>query len=536
MSARLLPSLCALFALAFATLLGACSGCKSAASPHAGDGDDGGGAPTLRLYLVSDMAGALEPCGCTKDQLGGMDHFGAYVTGERGAAPASVVAAAGPLFFMDPALKPDHKDQDVAKAHAIAHVFGQLGFAAFAPSQNEQAAGADELSSLAKDTGGALLDAGARAVRDVGGAKVCFVGVGPASAADATAEEQAATQVRGAVDACKKEGAKLFVALSSIGRGPAKRLADRVPELHVIVVGDTKAAGDLNGEAAAPELIGKTLVVQAANHLQSVSVLDFFVRDGSYDFADATGVERERQRQDLSRRIDDLHIKISNWERDAKIPAADLAARKADLQKLEQERAALDVAPPPASGSYFRFATKEIRVTLGTDPRIAAALGAYYKDVNDHNKVAFAGRKPPPAAPDQASYIGVEACTECHAEERAFWNGTKHAHAYATLSKEFKEFNLDCVGCHVSGYDKPGGAAVVGNELLQNVQCESCHGPGSKHAKEPYDNQLITEKPQPTTCVSCHHPPHVEQFDPNAKREEIIGPGHGMPLDAGVHD
>ena len=30
--------------------------------------------PSLRLYLVSNVAGALEPCGCRKDMLGGMDH------------------------------------------------------------------------------------------------------------------------------------------------------------------------------------------------------------------------------------------------------------------------------------------------------------------------------------------------------------------------------------------------------------------------------------------------------------------------------
>ena len=33
--------------------------------------------PTLRLYLVSNLAGALEPCGCVKDMLGGVDHFAA---------------------------------------------------------------------------------------------------------------------------------------------------------------------------------------------------------------------------------------------------------------------------------------------------------------------------------------------------------------------------------------------------------------------------------------------------------------------------
>ena len=91
----------------------------------------------------------------------------------------------------------------------------------------------------------------------------------------------------------------------------------------------------------------------------------------------------------------------------------------------------------------------------------------------------------PPPEKGQARYVGVEACTDCHDDARKVWDKTPHAHAYATLQKDFKEYNLDCVSCHVTGYDKPGGSTVTYNEKLQNVQCEKCHGPGSLHAKAP---------------------------------------------------
>src|SRR6185436_10713012 len=57
--------------------------------------------PTVRLYVVSDLAGALEPCGCVKDQKGGLDHAAAFISGEKKRAPASAIVSAGPLFFMD---------------------------------------------------------------------------------------------------------------------------------------------------------------------------------------------------------------------------------------------------------------------------------------------------------------------------------------------------------------------------------------------------------------------------------------------------
>jgi len=98
------------------------------------------------------------------------------------------------------------------------------------------------------------------------------------------------------------------------------------------------------------------------------------------------------------------------------------------------------------------------------------------------------------------------------------------------LSTQFKEFNLDCVSCHVTGYEKPGGSTVTVNEKLRSVQCEECHGPGSAHAKSPAVPGLISASPKLESCVSgCHHPPHVEGFDPQVAKQFIIGPGHGMP-------
>jgi hypothetical protein len=97
------------------------------------------------------------------------------------------------------------------------------------------------------------------------------------------------------------------------------------------------------------------------------------------------------------------------------------------------------------------------------------------------------------------------------------------------LSTQFKEFNLECVGCHVTGYERAGGATVTHVDKLRDVQCEVCHGPGSKHVRLPSDPSAIVADPAPDRCLECHHPPHVEGFDSALKMKEILGPGHGMP-------
>jgi hypothetical protein len=154
-------------------------------------------------------------------------------------------------------------------------------------------------------------------------------------------------------------------------------------------------------------------------------------------------------------------------------------------------------------------------------------LAAYYRLVNETNRVQLADRIPPPVPAGQAGYIGIDRCAGCHRSEKRFWAKTVHAKAYATLSTESKEFNLDCVSCHVTGYGRPGGSTVTHVDKLKDVQCEVCHGPGSLHAEAPTTVHVPTPKPDAQLCLGCHHPPHVEGFDAVAKMGEIIGPGHG---------
>src|SRR6516164_9052357 len=104
----------------------ACQGCHG--SPFSAGGRSptaaaAAGKPTVRLYVVSTVAGALEPCGCSKDQLGGVDHLAAYLTSQAAAAPASLAVGAGPMLFLDPRLRSGDSAQDVWKAEAIAGAF-----------------------------------------------------------------------------------------------------------------------------------------------------------------------------------------------------------------------------------------------------------------------------------------------------------------------------------------------------------------------------------------------------------------------------
>lgn len=533
-----------ILAIVAAASAAACQGCKPPAPGAVTVEDAAAARPTVRLYVLSTVAGALEPCGCTKDQLGGIDHLAALIESQRDEAPGRLVVSAGPLLFTDPEVKEERASQDAWKAEAMALAAKEIGLTAWAPGENDWALGADALVKYSEQSGAVLLGGnlqGAKGVqgvlvREVSGVKVGLIGVsdpkGRTGAYPAGVQAGPALDaMRAGVEEAKRQGARIFVGLAALPRGEALRLADHVPELHVLVLGKPSERGDGNDGPKPPVLIGSTLVVETPNHLQSVAVVDLFVRDGGEGplvFTDAGGVARAEELMSLSARIRELEIRINGWEGDKTVSAKDLADRKADLERLRAEKAKLEAAKTEVSGSFFRYRAVEVRETLGVDKDVAAQLLAYYKRVNAHNKEAFADRVPVPPAKGEASYIGVDACTNCHDEERKVYDATAHARAYATLQRDFKEFNLDCVSCHVTGYGKPGGSTVTHNASLQNVQCEECHGPGSLHAENPEKKGLIVLAPPPESCVSqCHHPPHVEGFDPVAKMELILGPGHG---------
>jgi hypothetical protein len=500
---------------------------------------------------LSTVAGALEPCGCSKDQLGGIDHLAAFIAQGRANATATALVAAGPLFFIDPTLSPQKATQDKWKAEALAASLAKLSPLGWAPGANDYAAGPEDLKKLEGAAKLTRLGANVPAADGFnagsvvtypageGSLRVGYLGlIDPKVVAGAAGGVVASTPVdalRERVKAMRAEGANLIVLSAAMQRGEALRLVDAVADVDILVAGKPVEKGDLNDKPKAAQLVGQTLVVETSNHLQTVAVVDLFVREAPaagapIKLADAGGVTRTEEIVGVTDQIRDLEHRINGWEKDKGVKPADLAARKADLEALRRKKADMEKeAPPPPTGSYFRYQLVEVREKLGSDKDVAAEILEYYKRVNEHNKGAFANRKPEPAAEGQASFMGLANCTSCHAEERAVWDKTPHAHAYETLQKDFVEYNLDCVGCHVTGYEKPGGSTVTFVENLKDVQCEVCHGPGSLHANDPKKKGLIVVKPDPKSCVSeCHHPPHVEGFDPVAKMRQVLGPGHGL--------
>lgn len=494
--------------------------------------------PSLRIAVVSSVAGAIEPCGCVEDMLGGIDHAGAYLQSASD-APLLVVGA-GPMLFMDPTLPVDRAQQDRWKAEALVGAFRDVGLHAWAPGLNDYALGAEELARLtaggpallAANLGGATGGTQRTTTLSVGGLRVGLTGVSRPLRAGVGPEGltigDPVAELREAAKALAAQGAALKIALVALPRGEALRLVEGVPDFQLVVLGKAFDQGESNDPVTPPATVGRTLVVEAPNHLQALYVVDLFVKDGQLELVD--GASDSAERDALVRRIEELERRIDAAERAGTVAPADLAARRADLAAARQELAVLERNAAPPERSHYRARVVEVRERLGTNDRVKARLDEYYRRVNDHNRVAFRDRKPPPVPEGASGYIGAVRCATCHQQEFAFWTTTPHARAYPTLEVQNKQFNLECVGCHVTGYEEPGGSTVTAVQSLENVQCETCHGPGSRHAENPGDLTLIEGRPSQALCgPKCHHVPHVKPDWSAAKVwAQILGPGHGF--------
>ena len=125
-------------------------------------------------------------------------------------------------------------------------------------------------------------------------------------------------------------------------------------------------------------------------------------------------------------------------------------------------------------------------------------------------------------------FAGAQTCLTCHPSAYYKWEGSKHAHAFATLQAKKKEEDPECVSCHVLGAkDKGGFVSLAASPQFANVQCETCHGPRLAHSKLPSEKPTLATAPA-KVCSSGHNAQHSPAFKQDEYWAKIVhgkGPG-----------
>ena len=109
-------------------------------------------------------------------------------------------------------------------------------------------------------------------------------------------------------------------------------------------------------------------------------------------------------------------------------------------------------------------------------------------------------------------YLGEKTCRRCHEMEYQMYTSQLHAHAFETLVKNQRDSTPECLPCHVVGMGQAGGfVSKQATPDLVNVQCENCHGIGTKH---PVEGSIVG----PDACITCH----THEQSPNFQYDEMV--------------
>jgi len=496
------------------------------------------------IFAFARVLGTIAPCGCTTEPLGGLQYAFGHI--EAQSRPQTrLVLEPGSFLFPDPAGPEAARDeaswaQAEQRASALQSRFAGLG------GQLVSGLGPTDLSSPRGDMAlerwplpRVLANSRSFDARGVQGHRLVRLGdatlgidagvtaaIDPALAPTIEAEALAGSVGR-EVAAMRQAGAELAIVLLQGSRARAEQLAREVEGIDLIVVGVPEGL-ERTRLGGPPARIGRTWVVEPGEQAQTVTHLRLQIEPAAaakLPSGDEWTVipTHETQARELAR----LDARLEKFRGDA-------SADQAYITRIEQERAALAAKleqPPPVSGAVaVTLEQAKITCHLEADRNAAAALRNYDDWVATQNQRRFTGVKAPPPAKGQPGYVGGEQCAACHSDEAEHWEKSRHANAYATLVEANKQFDLSCVGCHVTGFREPGGSEVVENMELQSIQCEQCHGPGSAHVDEPERRGKpfgIRRDPGVQMCLQCHTPEHSDTFDYAAYMRDVLGPAHG---------
>jgi hypothetical protein len=500
------------------------------------------------------MRGQIGPCGCTSDPLGDISRTTKLIEDARAQGPVLVLDAGSLLYSKNPI--PPHLDaQEELKANLLTSIYGE---------QMKVAAVGLGPADLSKEVPGIRFPRQVANVNEpaistapyvvtVGAAKVGVFGVMAPDAIDPSQLTMGARKIeigdpvaagKQAVAALKKQGAQVVVGLV---QAPSKR--DAVAMIREIGGIDISIAG-LGAVAPEPEnvspeadKVGDGWLVIPGNRGQVVSRVDVTVRPGTTGpLVDAVGKGAAQGKiAALDRQLATLDADLAKFAEDKDADPKFVEAKKREREEVAAMRAKLQAQPlvVPATGSYFTLEQIRINKMLACSAPVRDAIKAFDVAAGEANVKAAANKQVVPPAKGQPGYVGSEACSDCHQEAVDFWKTTRHAHAWETLVERGQQFDYECIGCHVTGWERPGGSNLAHNESLRDVQCETCHGPGSIHAAKGGEEKpfAIVRQPKEDLCATeCHTKEHSDTFERTAYLRDILGKGHGEAARAKLGD
>ena len=457
----------------------------------------------VTLFFTAEVRGYLGPCGCSESMRGGISRAAFQVASACEAGPPVYLFDTGDGLFGASTIPEEAVPQQERKAKTLADAWKVMGLTLRATGPLDDARGVAFRERLALPE----LASGTFKVLDR---------VGVISAPTVDAARPLAVQARSA-------GALFVVAMVPLPFELLLREATAAPELDLLVSSRSKDAFAAEESRLAG---GTTKVAQVQSKGRSLLRVDVFLQDGArVEWLRGDG-ERDRELYSLDQRIELVRAQLNEPMLGEELKAL----RKGKLEEIIGRRKVLAETPLPVPEGKDSVTARFIplEATYPKQESVRALETAYDVDVGLIN-LAWAkahGVSCPPATKERRGFVGTALCITYHAEPEEVWKKTKHPRAYASLVEVGKQNHLDCISCHVTGWQQPQGVCRIDQTAgREEVGCESCHGAGDVHSKNPTKENIA--RGDEKTCRGCHDRENSPTFDFDRYVEKILGKGHG---------
>jgi len=441
---------------------------------------------------------------------------------------------AGNLLFKHAAITPNLEAQEKLTAEAIVAAYNLIGYQAVCVGGKDLIAGIPYLQRINKNSKFPWLSANlvkqpsrkpifkASTIIKVGALKAGVIGLtGPAmlQAEDAALilpwEEVLPTLI---AKVAKKSD--LVILLSNLPAADNQRIAQEYGDIHLII------QSGANANTLSPEPVNNTLLVSTGPQGKQLGIMTIH-----WQRSKRWGDTRAETLRKKSEAMASMRWQLSKYQQDQdpetalrnqpdQLQAYHLLKAREQAMQNEIDRLSQELGQnPPAQGTPSSFANRFMAMEIGlpdqkevvriTDQLAAAIVKQGQQQAKSNTSTAI------------SPYLGSNQCGACHAAQLASWQQTKHASAYTTLVNGQKQFNQNCLPCHVTGVTLAQGQEALSLPAeRRGVGCETCHGPGREHSKSP-KAFVLTRIPGPAVCQSCHSAPHDEAFDYQVKIKQV---------------
>lgn len=507
------------------------------------------------LVFLSSMEGYVEPCGCTSSPLGGLARFTTVFLEVKQALNGSIqLMDTGNLLFDSIKRNDADKCQDDERIKFLLTTLKDLGLKYTIHGPFDDARGSQFRDDVLKSYGISALKSADNYQPKLSAldfikinekAHIGIIGISePIVATDSMAKDARAKIKLLSESARKDKNLKALVAISQMPEALTKEVFTDLSEIDVVIQGRVTIMAPKT-----PYKLGKgPIYVEGGRQGQNFTVLVW------QNLANRNGQEIQIDNRSFEKnaRLDLLNTRVLALKEQLKTASKErVSFLKSRLEILEKELQKPDEALPPLKGPSMAFHAIPLTKKIVSEPIVKASLDLYEKNIPSLVKKCEENIECPKADPKEATYVGVETCKNCHQAAYDVWkkavfenkalddSGKEitrivgHSKAWKTLKDINKDTDRACIGCHSIGFMQKGGYCKAYEvDFRVDVQCESCHGPGSLHAQTG-DKKFIKRQVLEETCRGCHHVPHIpsyESFNYEEKIMKILGPGHGEKL------